>query len=121
MDRMRLSNKASYVRTEILKKNLEICKSVTPDQMETILSLADGYDLREGDKQSLLVIELEDESSVPKVFYKGEKIKLKTNIFFDWDTDTDLFGGLTYAIEHYEEGNKFPTLKRIERKVKGHA
>lgn len=72
-------------------------------------------------KDLLLVIELEDESSVPKVFYKGEKIKLKTNIFFDWDTDTDLFGGLTYAIEHYEEGNKFPTLKRIERKVKGHA
>lgn len=69
----------------------------------------------------LLVIELQDESSVPKVFYKGEEVKYKRNIYFDWNTDTDIDGGLTYAIEHVEIGNAQPTVNRIERRVKGHA
>lgn len=73
------------------------------------------------DKTSLLVIELENERSVPKVFYKGEEIKLKTSVQFDWDTDTEYMGGLTYAIEHYEHGKVPPVLNRIERRVKGHA
>lgn len=50
----------------------------------------------------LLVIELQDESSVPKVIYKGEEIKHKQNVFFDWDTGNSVTGGLTYAIEHYQ-------------------
>ncbi|MCC2250507.1 hypothetical protein JUJ52_11095 [Virgibacillus sp. AGTR] len=70
---------------------------------------------------SLLTIELEDETSVPKVFYKGEEIKHKCNVFLDWDTDTDTFGGLTYSIEHIDTGKGYPAINRIERKVKGHA
>ncbi len=81
-----------------------------------------GVDYSTGkDRTSLLVIELQDESSAPKVFYKGEEIKLKANVFFDWETDTDVWGGLTYAIEHYEHGAVPPALNRIERRVKGHA
>src|SRR5690625_5712392 len=40
-------------------------------------------------KRPLLSIELQDESSVPKVIYKGEEVKYKRNVFLDWDTDTD--------------------------------
>lgn len=72
-------------------------------------------------QQPLLTIELETETSVPKVFYKGKEITNKVNVYLDWDRDTDTFGGLTYAIEHYEKGNGYPTLNRIERRVKGHA
>lgn len=69
----------------------------------------------------LLTIELQDESSVPKVFYKGEEVKLKQHVFFDWDTDTDVYGGLSYALEHIVTGEKYPVTNRIERRVKGHA
>ena len=69
----------------------------------------------------LLTIELQDESSVPKVIYKGEEVKGKRNIFFDWDTDTYNSGGLTYAIEHIDSKDEKPGITRIERRVKGHA
>src|SRR5690625_147053 len=72
-------------------------------------------------KRPLLSIELQDESSVPKVIYKGEEVKYKRNVFLDWDTDTDECGGLTYAIEHMETGNKYPVINRIERQVEAHA
>lgn len=72
-------------------------------------------------KKPLLVIELENESAIPKVFYKGEEIKSKVHVHFEWDTATNLPGGLTYAIEHVEKGNGIPTVNRIERRVRGHA
>jgi len=70
-------------------------------------------------KDKLLVIELDNESSVPKVFYKGEEINEKMHISFEWDTDTEYYGGLSYTIEHYEKGS-YPVINRIERRVKGH-
>lgn len=71
----------------------------------------------------LLVIELQDESSVPKVFYKGKEIELKKHIRFEWDTkDAVSLGGLTYAIEHYEnEDMRQPVLNGIERRLGDHA
>ncbi|WP_440894959.1 hypothetical protein ACS127_10320 [Amphibacillus sp. Q70] len=72
-------------------------------------------------QQPLLTIELQDESSVPTVIYKGEEVKYKRNIRFDWETDTDQPGGLSYTIEHVETGNEVPTINKIERRVKGHA
>lgn len=69
----------------------------------------------------LLTIELQDETSVPKVFYKGNEIKWKTSVEFDWETDTSIPGGLTYAIEYHEKNKRQPTINRIERRVKGHA
>lgn len=71
-------------------------------------------------QQPLLTIELQDETSVPKVFYKGEEIKCKKHVYFDWDTNTDVLGGLSYVIEH-AENNNYPVVNRIERRVKGHA
>lgn len=74
-------------------------------------------------KQPLLTIELESETAVPKIVYKGEEIRFKRHVFFDWDTDTSVPGGLTYAIEHYERGEgKGPgAVNRIERRVSSHA
>ena len=83
------------------------------------LSELHGFPL-ELEPESLLLIELESESSVPKVFYKGEEVTSKVHISFDWDTDTDVMGGLSYAIEHRETGS-YPVTNRIERRVKGHS
>lgn len=67
-------------------------------------------------RNPLLTIELENDTSVPKVFYKGEEITNKINVQFDWETDTDIPGGVSYAIEHVEDKG----VNRIERKVRGH-
>lgn len=73
-------------------------------------------------KNNLLVIELKDETSVPKVFYKGEEISAKINVSFDWDTsDAHSPGGLSYAIEHVETGSGQLTTNRIERRARDHA
>lgn len=70
----------------------------------------------------LLVITLQDEQSDPVVIYKGEEVKRKLNVSFEWETDTHVtMGGTTYSIEHAETGEEFPTINRIERRVKGHA
>lgn len=96
--------------------NCPACRGALIDTgVETLTAYSDGP------KQPLLTIELQDETSVPKVVYKGKEIPLNTHIHFDWDTDTDEHGGLTYAIEHMETGNKVPVNNRIERRVKGHA
>lgn len=68
----------------------------------------------------LLTIELQDETSTPKVYYQGKEISHKKNVFFDWDTDTEVMGGLTYAIEYREVVKGYPVANLIERRVKGH-
>lgn len=73
------------------------------------------------DHKPLLTIELESETAVPKVFYKGEEITGKRHVFFDWETDTTIPGGLTYAIEHIDAKQVRPGITKIERRVKGHA
>lgn len=126
--------KASYIRNAIVDRNIESCLKITPEQMEIIAMLSMEHDnykwVKEGkpavrnynpQKQQLLMIELEDETSAPKVFYKGEEITHKQNVFLEWDTDTDIMGGLTYSIEHADLGKGYPVTNRIERKVKGHA
>lgn len=73
-------------------------------------------------KNNLLIIALEDETSVPKVFYKGEEVLFKKRISIDWETDTEdeESGGLTYAVEHQEKAD-YPVTNLIERRVKSHA
>lgn len=71
--------------------------------------------------EPLLVIKLDDETAVPKVFYNGKQINHLVHVGIDWDTDTELLGGLTYAIEHVVTDEGYPVTNRIERRVKGHA
>lgn len=77
----------------------------------------------EDENKPILVIELEKENSVPKVFYKGKEILMKQNILFDWETRTEVegSGGLSYAIQHQEVDSGYPCNNRIERKIDGHA
>lgn len=94
-----------------------------------VVEMSTSYQLKElpslkrdgnQERNPLLAIELENETSVPKVFYKGEEITSKAHISFDWDSDTeDMGGGLSYAIEHYEK-NPYPVCNRIERRVGSH-
>lgn len=71
---------------------------------------------------TLLLIALESEVSVPKVFYKGEEINLKKEILFHWESKDDYGqGGLTYIIENALRGQGVPTVNRIERRIKDHA
>lgn len=55
-------------------------------------------------EQPLLQIELEDEHSLPKVFYKGKEITRKIKIDFDWRTKglIDL-GGLEFNLEYGDD------------------
>lgn len=67
-----------------------------------------------------LQITLDELDSVPKVSYKGAEIKLKQEIIFHWETDTDVHGGTTIEIEHVETGKRYPKSKRIEERIKSH-
>lgn len=74
--------------------------------------------LNESEKtEPLLTIELQDESSVPKVFYKGKEVTAKINVSFDWLTGgAGDPPGLSYAIENIEHDNLLLTTNRIERR-----
>lgn len=59
---------------------------------------------RQRAEEPLLQIELEDEHSLPKVFYKGKEITGKIKIDFDWRTKglIDL-GGLEFNLEYGDD------------------
>ena len=42
------------------------------------------------DNKPLLTIELDEIDSVPKVIYKGEEIKGKVRVAFEWETDSEV-------------------------------
>lgn len=56
---------------------------------------------------------------MPTVTYKGEDIKWKQRILFDWTTATDTEGGLTYIIENLEHIS-YMKPNHIERKIGCH-
>ncbi|EKO8622911.1 hypothetical protein P1M60_001989 [Staphylococcus pseudintermedius] len=56
-------------------------------------------------RKNLLVIKVKDENSVPKIVYKGKKLKHKRNLKFYWNTRMDIkTGGYDVGIEHYVKG-----------------
>ncbi|GAA0434508.1 hypothetical protein GCM10008934_24940 [Virgibacillus salarius] len=86
--------------------NEEQIQFVTKEEHQSIHA---GVDWATGkDKASLLVIELENETAVPKVIYKGEEITGKTRVSFEWDTreESPLIGGTRYNIEHLVKCDK---------------
>lgn len=61
----------------------------------------------------LLVIELQDEMSVPKVFYKGERIEKLHDVDFEWETETDVtMGRMDLDIEHIDTTDDKPIIRR---------
>lgn len=127
-----VSERGLFVRRKIVEGNLEFCRGLTPEQVDTVLSLGDRYkedacsagykdggkgkaqdslivELGEGElvkpivEAPLLQIELKDIDSAPSVFYKGEEINKKIRVFFDYGTDTDEYLRPTYIhIEHFD-------------------
>jgi len=72
------------------------------------------------DQKPYLQIILDEIDSVPKVIYKGQKIELKQEVVFHWETDTDLPGGMTIEIEHAVKDSKIPKSNRIVARIKSH-
>lgn len=69
----------------------------------------------EGNKP-LLTIELDYIGSVPKVFYKGEEIKSKVRVAFEWETDSEVMElGSPYIDIEYcvNDPNERPHTKSI--------
>lgn len=64
-------------------------------------------------ENNLLEIRLNREKSVPKVFYKGEEITGKVKVNFDWETQTDEFGGMKYHVGYLDEKTEYPNKKTI--------
>lgn len=108
---------------EIVMPSINALYYQSVDEVSLVDALTYAYQTLHKQGKSLLTIELEDETSVPKVIYKGEEVTKKVHVGLDWETSTESFaGGLTYSIEHFEfdeMGN--PIMNRIERRVKGHA
>ncbi|RDE19275.1 hypothetical protein [Parageobacillus thermoglucosidasius] len=66
-------------------------------------------------KDKLLVIELDEYGSVPRVFYKGEEITKKVRVSFDWRTKDGKHLGLpNIEIEYGDYENGSPVCKAIK-------
>lgn len=61
----------------------------------------------------LLVIELDSETSVPKVFYEGKEIAGKIRIHFNWETKTDEDPGcLNFNVDYYEKDSNDHSIQK---------
>ncbi|WP_172692043.1 hypothetical protein [Bacillus glycinifermentans] len=70
------------------------------------LLLTEGVKLSK-EKPPLLQIELEDIDSVPRVFYKGERITKRIAIDFEWRTGgADKVGSTYIRIKHGNDPDK---------------
>lgn len=72
------------------------------------------------EKKPYLQITLDEIDSAPKVIYKGQEIKLKQEVVFHWETDTEMPGGMTIEIEHAVKDSKIPKSNRIVERIKSH-
>lgn len=130
-----VTDREYYVRDKIMDLNLEHCRSLTPEQVKTVLSIGDEYNskqvkhtvqplqpllhdvlLNEGEEViPLLSIVLDDINSVPIVYYKGEEITYRMRVSFDFKTNDDLGTYPTYVhIEHWDKEGKLTNTKHIQ-------
>ena len=67
------------------------------------------------DKESLLMIELQDANSIPKVYYDGKEITNRCRVTFDWLTkEADNLGGMKFHVEYVDgNGTSHTIAKRI--------
>lgn len=85
---------------------VSIAAMSTSYKLNEFESLRNEYKKQTEEKEStpLIQIELEDENSIPKVFYEGEEITGKAQITFDWITKKNRgLGGMKFNIEHADE------------------
>lgn len=70
------------------------------------------------DKKPLLVIEVDDLNSVPRVYYKGEEIKNKHSIDYEWLTkDSEINSGLNkVTLDYYDNEQNRIVIKNSKGK-----
>ncbi|MGD6899328.1 hypothetical protein [Bacillus infantis] len=87
-------------------------KAVTREAKKATAALNEFENAKKQSK--LLVIELDSEGSVPRVFYNGEDLQNKVRVFFDWETKSSVPSHTKVKIEHYEKDKQgMPTLLGI--------
>lgn len=71
---------------------------------------------KEIENKPLLTIELQDESSVPKVIYRGEELSYKQHIYFNWETANkeSSQSGLELLIKRVVDSEGSPFSKTIK-------
>jgi len=94
-----------------------ICSGISVDKWNVCKVVSE----KDNVNKPLLTIELESETAVPKVFYKGEEITMKRHVSFEWDTsDERSRGGMSYEIEHFEKRKGHISLNRMGREIDDH-
>ena len=94
----------SYKKLGIATTDCEGNKRALRDVMNDLMK---AYGMQP-EPEPLLTIELENETVIPKIFYKGEEIESKARIQFDWKTRRayEGTGGMKLQIEHYDKDSK---------------
>lgn len=75
-------------------------KAVTREAKKAAAALKEVEDIKKDNK--LLIIELDSDTSTPRVFYEGKEITDKVRVSFNWETKTDKPRKINFNIEHYE-------------------
>lgn len=89
-------------------------KAVQKETRKTISFLKELEEYEKGYKDNLLVIELEGENSVPRIYHNGERITQLTDVRFEWLTKTGKPGKTSFNIGYCEkEATGFPLKKGI--------
>ena len=83
-----------------LSDNIKQLKAIQREARKAIKVLRE---LEEAKKNKYLVIELDNLGNVPKVFYKGEEVRLKEFVNFQWTTRTDMPGSTDIIVDYYEK------------------
>ncbi|MGE6718711.1 hypothetical protein ACQKGD_15225 [Peribacillus frigoritolerans] len=139
----KVTDREFYVRDKILERNLEHCRSLTPEQVKTVLSIGDEYNKKQINHETqevgveqglsylekgsvvlsnqvdsfvipLLTIVLADINIVPVVHYKGEEISMKQRVSFDWITRGEFFNPTYISVEHQDKETQDLNTKVIQ-------
>lgn len=86
--------------------------------MQQIKKRIDESALDDRSNANLLEIKLKDTDSVPKVWYKGEKLEELIDVSYHYHTTTEVVAGSTNDInmEYLGEVTKYPDIKTIRHK-----
>ena len=133
---MDITHESYFIRRAIVDKNLTDLRHLSPEQVQTIVNLLKEYQRQREELVSinkkhsrgldcgtrklingpLLTIELQDETSVPKVFYKGKELIGKSDVWFEWKTQREhkYTGGVDFKVNYYDK--EIESVRTIGRK-----
>ncbi|MFV1456984.1 hypothetical protein [Bacillus mycoides] len=93
----------------------DLMKAICERRTNDILENCKQTNVVKRENEPLLQIVQSDIDAVPVVLYKGERIKVKSRVSFDWETDGHHRKPGTYIyIEHVEDSEKRINTKIIQ-------